>query len=163
MFSAASRGFVGSEGVQILGASGRKSTKCFFNIHFLLPTRNPRSGQEFLNLWFAKPMVCQTYGLHAGRVSRKQRKSWSPYNRNDPCPPLVVEEPFCFHPIKQSTKQRDARGASEVRRGTSSIHLHCLAPRSYTHIGHGIRIAASSIRIASDLMLPDPKNCLNLL
>ena len=41
-----------------------------------------------------------------------------------------------FAPIvKQSTKQGNARGASEVRCGTSSIHFHCLAPWSSNHIG----------------------------
>ena len=34
-------------------------------------------------------------------------------------------------------KDEDTRGASEVRRRTSSIHLHCQAPRSSSHIGHG--------------------------
>ena len=39
--------------------------------------------------------------------------------------------------FKQSRKQGNARGMSEVRRGTSSIHLHCPVPRSSSHIGHG--------------------------
>ena len=34
-------------------------------------------------------------------------------------------------------KQGNARGTSEVRRGTSSIHFHCPVPRSSSHIGHG--------------------------
>ena len=38
-----------------------------------------------------------------------------PYNGNDPRPPLVT---------KQSIKHGNARGTSEVRRGTSSIHFH---------------------------------------
>ena len=40
--------------------------------------------------------------------------------------------------IKQSRKQGDARGTDEVRHGTSSIHFHCPAPRSSSHIGHGV-------------------------
>ena len=50
-------------------------------------------------------------------------------------------KPFCFRaPTKRSTKQGDARGASEVRRRTwtSSNHFHCPAPQSSSHIGHGI-------------------------
>ena len=41
------------------------------------------------------------------------------------------------YPSKQSIKQENARGMSEVRRGTSSIHFHCPVPRSssLTHIG----------------------------
>ena len=39
--------------------------------------------------------------------------------------------------MKQSTKQGNARGTSEVRRGTSPIHFHCPAPQSSSHIGHG--------------------------
>ena len=34
-------------------------------------------------------------------------------------------------------KQGNARGTSEVRRGTSSIHFHRPVPRSSSHIGHG--------------------------
>ena len=39
-------------------------------------------------------------------------------------------------PIKQSIKQGDTRGTSEVPRGTSSIHFHCRTPQSSNHIGH---------------------------
>ena len=42
-----------------------------------------------------------------------------------------------FHRTMESTKQEEARGAREVRRGTSSIHVHCLAPQSSNHTGHG--------------------------
>ena len=57
-----------------------------------------------------------------------------PYNGNDPCPPLVSKSPSVSTPIKQSTKQGNARGTSEVRHGTSSIHFPCPAPRSSSHI-----------------------------
>ena len=42
--------------------------------------------------------------------------------------------------IKKKNKtlgHRICRGMSEVRRGTSSIHFHCPASRSSSHIGHG--------------------------
>ena len=39
------------------------------------------------------------------------------------------------NPIERSTKQGNARGTSEVRRGTSSNHFHCPVPRSSSHIG----------------------------
>ena len=39
-------------------------------------------------------------------------------------------------PIKPGTKQGNAKGASEIRRCTASIHFHCPAPRSSSHIGH---------------------------
>ena len=42
---------------------------------------------------------------------------------------------FVSNPIKRSTKQGNARGTSEVRRGTSSNHFHCPVPRSSSHIG----------------------------
>ena len=62
-----------------------------------------------------------------------------PYNGNDPRPPLVVKtKTFLFPPLLNKVrKQGNARGASEVRRGTSSIHFHCPVPRSSSHIGHG--------------------------
>ena len=41
-------------------------------------------------------------------------------------------------PVKKNTKQGDARGTSEVRLGTSSIHLHCPVLRSSSHIGYGM-------------------------
>ena len=55
-----------------------------------------------------------------------------------PALPWKSKSPSVPIPIKQSRKQGDARGASEVRRGTSSIHFHCPVPRSSSHIGHGI-------------------------
>ena len=54
-----------------------------------------------------------------------------------PALPWYVQNPSVSTPINQSRKQGDARGASEVRRGTSSIHFHCPVPRSSSHIGHG--------------------------
>ena len=54
-----------------------------------------------------------------------------------PARPRKSKSPSVSTPIKQSTKQGNARGTSEVRRGTSSIHFHCPAPRSSSHIGHG--------------------------
>ena len=54
-----------------------------------------------------------------------------------PALPWYSKSPYVSIPIKQSTKQGDARGAREVRQGTSSIHFHCPAPRSSSHIGHG--------------------------
>ena len=57
---------------------------------------------------------------------------WSP-----PSPGLVVQKAVST-PVKQSTKQWYPRGAKEVRRGTSSMHFHCPAPQSSSHIGHGI-------------------------
>ena len=53
-----------------------------------------------------------------------------------PALPWKSRGPSVSTPIKQSTKQGDARGASEVRHGTSSNHLHCPAPRSSSYIGH---------------------------
>ena len=54
-----------------------------------------------------------------------------------PARPWWSKSPSVSTPIKQSTKQGNARGTSEVRRGASSIHFHCPAPRSSGHIGHG--------------------------
>ena len=48
-----------------------------------------------------------------------------------------TQNPFVSTPVKQSTKQGNARGTSEVRRRISSIHFHCLVSRSSSHIGHG--------------------------
>ena len=42
-----------------------------------------------------------------------------------PALPWQSKNPYVSTRIKQSTKQGDARGASEVRRGTSSNHFHC--------------------------------------
>ena len=54
-----------------------------------------------------------------------------------PAPSPGSLQALLFPPlIKQSTsKQGNARGASEVRRGTSSIHVHCPVPQSSSHIG----------------------------
>ena len=52
-----------------------------------------------------------------------------------PALPWKSTSPSVSTPIKKSTKQGDARGASEVRRGTSSNHFHCPVPRSSSHIG----------------------------
>ena len=52
-------------------------------------------------------------------------------------PAPVVQKPSVSTPIKRSTKQGNARGTSEVRRGTSSNHFHCPVPWSSSHIGHG--------------------------
>ena len=52
-----------------------------------------------------------------------------------PAVPWLFKTPFISTPVKQSTKQGNAKGASEVRRGTSSIHFHCPAPCSSSHIG----------------------------
>ena len=48
------------------------------------------------------------------------------------------KSPSVSTPSIQRRKQGDAGGASEVRRGTSSIHFHCPLPRSSSHIGHGV-------------------------
>ena len=45
-----------------------------------------------------------------------------------PALPWQSKSPSVSTLSKQSTQQGDARGASEVRRGTSSIHFHCPAP-----------------------------------
>ena len=59
-----------------------------------------------------------------------------PHNGNDPPPaPGSLKALLFATPIKQSTKQGNARGTSEVRRGTSSNHFHCPVPRSSSHIG----------------------------
>ena len=43
-----------------------------------------------------------------------------------------------FPPLLNKVQnKRNARGTSEVRRGTSSNHFHCPVPRSSGHIGHG--------------------------
>ena len=56
-----------------------------------------------------------------------------------PARPWQSERPSVSTPInKQSTKQGNARGTSEVRRGTSSNHFHCPVPRSSSHFGHGV-------------------------
>ena len=57
-------------------------------------------------------------------------------------------------------KQGNARGTGEVRRGTSSIHFHFPAPRSSSHIGHGVFAAvldnsASGIPLAGQADLND--------
>ena len=49
-------------------------------------------------------------------------------------------------------KQGNTRGTGEVRRGTSSIHIHCPVPRLSSHIGHGaitvLDLVARAIRNA---------------
>ena len=52
-----------------------------------------------------------------------------------PALPWWSKSPSVSTPVEQSRKQGDARGASEVRRGTSSNHFHCPVPRSSSHIG----------------------------
>ena len=52
-----------------------------------------------------------------------------------PARPWQSKSPSFSTPVKQSRKQGNARGTSEVRRGTSSNHFHCRVPRSSSHIG----------------------------
>ena len=65
------------------------------------------------------------------------RANVPPYNGNDPPPaPGSLKRslfPTLFNEVH--TKQGNARGTSEVRRGTSSNHFHCPVPRSSSHIG----------------------------
>ena len=68
------------------------------------------------NVHFSVPIL-------TGRSSTAQWK-WSP-----PAPGSL-KTPSVSIPIERSTKQGNARGTSEVRRGTSSIHFHCPVPRS---------------------------------
>ena len=56
-----------------------------------------------------------------------------------PALPSQSKSPSVSTPIKQSTKEGAARGGSEVRRRISPIHFHCPAPRSSSHIGHGLK------------------------
>ena len=57
------------------------------------------------------------------------RANVPPYNGNDPPPaPGCLKRSLFSNPIKRSTKQGNARGTSEVRRGTSSNHFHCPVP-----------------------------------
>ena len=55
-----------------------------------------------------------------------------------PALPWQSKSPSVSTPTKQSTRQGDAKGASEVRHGTSSIHVYCPTPQSSSHIEHGI-------------------------
>ena len=61
-----------------------------------------------------------------------------PYNGSDSPPTPGSLKPLLFAPLVKKTQTRNARGMSEVRRGTCSIHFHCPVPRSSSHIGHGI-------------------------
>ena len=54
-----------------------------------------------------------------------------------PARPWSSKNPSVSTPVKQSTKQGNARGTNELRRGTCSINFHCPVPRSSNHIGHG--------------------------
>ena len=60
-------------------------------------------------------------------LAKYDRAKVPPYNGNELkallSPPLLI--------------QVQNKGTQGVRRGTSSIHCHCLAPRSSSHIGHG--------------------------
>ena len=89
---------------------------------------NPGFGSILLNFPRRKSAKHRVHSIFC--ETEYERAKVLPYNGNDPRPPLVVYKPFCFHSIKRSTKQVEARGASEVRRGTSSIpflaqHLGC--------------------------------------
>ena len=39
-------------------------------------------------------------------------------------PHVDIQRPFCSRPMKLSLEEEDARGASKVRHGTSSVHVH---------------------------------------
>ena len=64
-----------------------------------------------------------------------------------PAHPWQSKNPSASTPIKQSTKQGNARGTSEVRRGTSSIHFHCQVPWSSGHIGNGELLISKTLRV----------------
>ena len=55
-----------------------------------------------------------------------------------PALPWKAKSPSVSRLSKLSIKQGNARGTSEVRRGTSSIHFHCPVPWSSSHIGPGL-------------------------
>ena len=58
----------------------------------------------------------------------------------DMIPPLPGSLKTSLFPplLSQSTGQGNAKGASQVRRGDSSIHFHSLAPLSSSDIGRGL-------------------------
>ena len=56
-----------------------------------------------------------------------------------PALPWKAKSPSVSRLSKLNIKQGDARGASEVRRRTSSIHFHCPVPWSSSHIAHRYR------------------------
>ena len=83
----------------------------------------------------AKMSVCNHTGYYYTEYDRAKVPA---YNGNDPHPSLIVQKTLLFPLLLDKVQNRgDAWGASEVRRGTSSIHFHCPAPRSSSHIGHG--------------------------
>ena len=53
-----------------------------------------------------------------------------------PCRPWKSKSPFASRPMKISIKKGDARGAREVRRGTSSIHFRRAVPGSSSHMSY---------------------------
>ena len=74
------------------------------------------------------------HGLLEKFNAEYDRAKVPPYNGNDPPPaPGSLKAPL-FPPL---LNKGNARGTSEVRRGTSSIHFHCPVPRSSSHSGHG--------------------------
>ena len=101
--------------------------------------------QERLEL--RKPWSLQrcTYSLSSGEFPANAEFSTPNMTRRRlirtmemiPALPWQSKSPSVSAPIERSTKQGNARGTSEVRRGTSSIHFHCPVPRSSGHIGHG--------------------------
>ena len=62
--------------------------------------------------------------------------------------PLEVEKPLCFQTYWNKWKHRDARGAREVWRCTSSINFHRPVPRRSGHIGPRISGTGTLVSVA---------------
>ena len=79
------------------------------------------------------------------------------HNGNDPPPAPGSLKALLFPPLlNKATNKGNARGASEVRRATSSIHFHCPVPRSSSHIGHGFfSRRRKTLRIFSGCFSPE--------
>ena len=92
--------------------------------------------------------ICVEIHIQGAECLRDRRDRWrdrwdmstgqnGTQSRGCPAKILYVYWFFSF-PNETRTKPGDARGASEVWHGTSSIHFHCPAPQRSNDIGHGV-------------------------
>ena len=109
--------------------------------------KSPKMHQKlhFRRIW---RFFCNQHRIWPGEGSTVQWK-WSP------AAPSSLKALLFPPPIKECTKQGNARGTNEVWHGTSSIHFHCPVPRS-----SGLGIPVSPYRIQNPHRPEDPRKLL---
>ena len=116
------------------GCHGVVVVYSFFPVFLLPPEENKRLGRKWQNGEFA--LYLQKQALTSSEPKNEENSTPNMTGRRFhrtmetvPRAPGSLKALLFPPPSKQSTKQGDASGRSEVRRGTSSNHFHCPVPQ----------------------------------